>query len=347
MNSPMKLALVATGAAAGLMARRMYQHSRERDLTGEVVLITGGSRGLGLALARRFAAQKCRLAICARDKDELERARLSLVSDGADVIALICDVGKRSDIDRVIEEVTAHYGRIDILVTNAGQIQVGPLESIAVEDFEDAMNVMFWGTVYPTLALLPSFRERNRGQIVNITSIGGKVSVPHLMPYTSAKYAATGFSEGLRAELTGTGIKVTTIAPGLMRTGSYNAALFKGDQEAEAAWFSLGASLPGLSMDADRAARQIVQAVKRGDMEKILTTPANILARVHGVAPSLTSAAMGLAGTLLLPKVDTTPSNEHRQSKPGWGLQNLQSPRMRALLFLGRAAARRLNQKYA
>jgi short-subunit dehydrogenase len=347
MKSPMKLALVATGAAVGMMARNVYRRSQERDLTGEVVLITGGSRGLGLALARRFAVRGCRLAICARDKEELERARMGLTATGAEVIAIGCDITKRSEVDQLIEEVTAHYGRIDILVTNAGQIQVGPIESVVIEDFEAAMNVMFWGTVYPTLALLPVFLERNRGQIVNITSIGGKVSVPHLLPYTSAKYAATGFSEGLRSELSQTGVKVTTIAPGLMRTGSYNAALYKGDQEAEAAWFSVGASLPGLSMDADRAARQIVQSVQCGDSEKVLTVPANLLARVHGLAPTFTDAAMGLAGALLLPKPASPASADNKHSKPGWGLPNLQSPKMRAVLFLGRMAARRFNQKYA
>ena len=258
-------------------------------MAGEVVLITGGSRGLGLALARRFAARGmpgCDLR--ARRGGTGARPRRSGSQRGAEVLALTCDVTKRSEVDQLIQEVTAHFGRIDILVTNAGQIQVGPIESLVVEDFEDAMNVMFWGTVYPTLALLPALLERNGGHIVNITSIGGKVSVPHLLPYTSAKYAATGFSEGLRAELASTGIKVTTIAPGLMRTGSYNAAVFKGNQEAESAWFSVGASMPGLSMDADRAARQIVSAVKRGDAEKVLTAPANLLAKAHGLAPGLT-----------------------------------------------------------
>ncbi|MDP9053992.1 MAG: SDR family NAD(P)-dependent oxidoreductase [Acidobacteriota bacterium] len=325
----------------------MYRRSREHDLTGEVVLITGGSRGLGLAMASRFASRGCRLAICARDKEELERARMGLAASGAEVIAVGCDITKRSEVGQLIEEVTAHYGRIDILVTNAGQIQVGPIESVVVEDFEDAMNVMFWGTVYPTLALLPTFLERNSGRIVNITSIGGKVAVPHMLPYASAKFAATGFSEGLRNELSATGVKVTTIAPGLMRTGSYNAAHFKGDQEAEAAWFSLGASLPGFSMDADRAARQIVQAVQCGDTEKILTIAASLLAHVNGIAPSLTSAALGAAGALLLPKAPSPASTDSKHSKPGWGLANLQSPKMRALLFLGRMSARRFNQKYA
>jgi short-subunit dehydrogenase len=343
----MKLALVASGAAAGMAARSIYRHTRERDLTGEVVLITGGSRGLGLALARRFAARRCRLAICARDKEELERARTGLAASGAEVMAVSCDITKRSEVDQLIQEVTAHYGRIDILVTNAGQIQVGPIESVVIEDFEDAMNVMFWGTVYPTLALLPSLLERNRGQIVNITSIGGKVCMPHLLPYTSAKHAATGFSEGLRSELNQTGVKVTTIAPGLMRTGSYSAALFKGDQEAEAAWFSIGASVPGLSMDANRAARQIVKAVQRGDSQKVLSVPANLLARVHGLAPSMTAAAIGIAGAWLLPKTASPASADNKHAKAGWGLPNLQSPKMRAVLFLGRLAARRLNQKYA
>ena len=347
MNKPVKLALLAGGVAAGVVARNKLRHSRERELSGEVVLITGGSRGLGLALARRFATQGCRLAICARDTEELDRARMDLQARGAEIISVPCDVTKRSEVERLIEEVTAHFGRIDALVTNAGTIQVGPVEAVEIEDFEAAMDVMFWGTVYPTMALLPTMLERNRGHIVNITSIGGKVGVPHMLPYTSAKYAATGFSEGLRAELLKTGVRVTTIAPGLMRTGSYNAALFKGDQEAEAAWFSISSSMPGITMDADRAARQIVDAVKRGDAEKVLTTPANVLAMAHGVAPELISTALGIAGALLLPKGNRAASPDSKNSKPGWRLANLQSPKMRAALLLGRLAARRLNQKYA
>lgn len=347
MKKVLKLAMVAGGAAAGIMARKALMPPREGKLAGDVVLITGGSRGLGLALARRFARVGCRVAICARDEEELARAKTDLAKRGAQIMALPCDVTKRSEVEQMIREITAHYGRIDILVTNAGQIQVAPLESLVVEDFEDAMNVMFWGTVYPTLSLLPAFLERNTGRIVNITSIGGKVSVPHLLPYVSAKYAATGFSEGLRGELASTGIRVTTIAPGLMRTGSYNAALFKGNQEAEATWFSVSSNIPGLSMDAGRAARQIVRAVERGDAEKVLTIPANLLAKAHGLAPTLTGAALGLAGSILLPKAGLRSSAANKHSQPGWKLPNLRSPKMRALLFLGRMAARHLNQKLA
>jgi NAD(P)-dependent dehydrogenase (short-subunit alcohol dehydrogenase family) len=342
MNDRTKIALAASGIAAGFIAKNMYQRSRERSIAGDVVLITGGSRGLGLALARRFAREGCRVAICARDEEELGRAREDLEKRGSYVYALACDVTRKSDVERTIAEVTRHFGRIDILVNNAGQIQVGPVESVSVEDFEDAMNVMFWGVVYPTLAVLPEFMKRNNGHVVNITSIGGKVAIPHLLPYTSAKHAAVGFSEGLHAELAESGVRVTTIAPGLMRTGSYNAALFKGNQAAESEWFSLGASLPGISMSAERAARQIVQAVKRGDAEKVLSTPANLLAKVQAIAPGLTGDLLGFAGSLLLPK----PGHDGH-SKPGWSLANLKSPKMRALLMIGRLAARRLNQRTA
>ena len=342
MDTRSKLAIAAAAVATGVLARRMYQESRTRLIGGSVALITGGSRGLGLALARRFAREGCPVAICARDEAELERARTSLEERGARVMTSVCDVTNRSQVEQTISDVTAYFGRIDILVNNAGIIKVGPVEAMTIEDFEEAMNVIFWGTVNPTMTLLPTFLERNRGHIVNITSIGAKVSVPHLLPYSAAKYAAEGFSEGLRAELKGTGVKVTTIAPGLMRTGSYTAAMFKGDREAEAAWFSASASMPLMSMSADRAACQIVSAVKRGDAEKILTTQASLLARVKGLAPGITQDLLGTAAMYLLPRR----SGDKRET-PGWGLPNLRSTKMRALLAFGRMAAHRFNQRTA
>jgi short-subunit dehydrogenase len=342
MRGQTKIAIAASGVAAGLVAREFYLKSKEEDISGSAVLITGGSRGLGLALARRFAREGCRIAICARDEEELARAKEDLAGRRAEVIALRCDVTQRSEVESVIGDVEARYGRIDILVNNAGQIQVGPIESMTIDDFENAMAVMFWGVVYPTMTLLPSMLFRNSGRIVNITSIGAKVAVPHLLPYTCAKYAAAGFSEGLRAELANTGVIVTTIAPGLMRTGSYHAAEFKGDHEAESAWFGVSSSMPGIAMDAGRAARQIVSAVKRGDAEKILSTPANLVARLHGIAPGLSQDLVGAIGALLLPG-----AARDRHSKPGWSLPNLKSAKMKAILSLGRMAARHLNQRMA
>ena len=293
-----KAVLATAGVGFGIAARHLLKTRSKADLRGKVVLITGGSRGLGLALARQFAAEGCRLALCARNEQELERAARDLESRGAEVRAFPCDVTDRVQVSRLVDRTTTHFGRIDVLVNNAGVIQVGPMENMAIEDFEYAMNVMFWGVVYTTLAVLPQMLSRNgsaAGRIVNITSIGGKVSVPHLLPYNCAKFAATAFSEGLRAELWGKGIVVTTIAPGLMRTGSYLNAWFKGNAERESTWFGLSASMPAISMDAARAARQIVKATKRGDSEKVLTTAATVLARAHGLFPGATSALLGAA----------------------------------------------------
>jgi NAD(P)-dependent dehydrogenase (short-subunit alcohol dehydrogenase family) len=331
------IAPIAGGVGAGVAAGLLFR-SQNRDLQNAVVLITGGSRGLGLALAREFAAEGCRLAICARDPSELGAARQDLEGRGAEVVTIECDVRDQAAVERMVDQVRRHYGRIDVLVNNAGEIQVGPAESMRIPDFEQAMNVMFWGTVYPTMALLPHFRSRGSGRIVNVTSVGGKVAVPHLLPYTCAKFAAVGFSEGLHAELRDTGVKVVTIAPGLMRTGSYLNAEVKGDHDAEAAWFGLSASLPGVSMNADRAARQIVRAAKRGRAEKILTAQANLLSRFHGLFPGLTSELLGLVDQYLLPSGDNPGAKRGHQTK------TLRSPAMHAATILGRMAARRFLQ---
>jgi short-subunit dehydrogenase len=340
MNRKNAIVLAAATAGIGLTLRERFARSRESQLKGQVVLITGGSKGLGIALARRFAMEGCRLALCARNAEELRRAKLDLDRNGADVLTLVCDVTDENSVRRMIAAVERHFGSIDILVNNAGQIAVGPIASMTVEDFESAMKVMFWGVVYPTLAMLPSFLERKKGRIVNITSFGGKVSVPHLVPYTCAKFAATGFSEGIRAELLGKGIKVTTIAPGLMRTGSFVNALFKGDREAEGRWFSLAASMPILTIDADKAAEEILMATKLGEAERILTSPAKLMSRLHGIAPGVTADLLGIVAGLLLPGMG--PRNK---AKSGSRLAFIKSPVMRALLRLGLLARERYLQR--
>lgn len=272
---------------------------RRADLRGQVALITGASRGLGFLLAQGFAAEGCPLAICAREGAELERAREALEAGGATVLALECDVTDRDAVERMIEAATRRYGQVDLLVNNAGVITAGPLRNMTLVDFESAMAVMFWGLVYPTLAVLPQMIERGQGRIVNVTSIGGKVAVPHLLPYACAKFAAVGFSEGLRAELARDGVSVTTIAPGLMRTGSLLNAFFKGQQELEFAPFAVLASLPFFSIDARRAARQIIRATKRKEAERVLSLSATILARFHGLFPGATATILGMLNRVL------------------------------------------------
>lgn len=269
------------------------------SLAGRVALVTGGSRGLGLLVARELLRRGCRVAICARDGEGLERARAGLVSEGHEVLALAADVSLPEEVQAMVGHVERAWGPVEVLVNNAGVIQVGPLEVMTREDFEDAMAINFGGMLHTVLAVLPSMRERGGGRIANVTSIGGRLSVPHLLPYGCAKFAAVGFSEGLRAELAREGIRVTTVVPGLLRTGSPVNALFKGDREAEFSWFAVSSSLRLTTMDPRRAARRIVRALARGEANVTLGWQAKLAALAHGVAPGFVVDVFGVANRLL------------------------------------------------
>lgn len=333
----MKRALIVGSAVvAGAAAMALLPRRRRTDLRGQTVVITGGSRGLGFALAQEFARRGCQLLLCARNSADLEQARSHLRGLGVPVMTRVCDVTDRRQVEELIHSANTAFGHIDILINNAGAIRVGPVQTMTLEDFRDAMDVMFWGTVQTALTALPGLRERGKGCIVNIASIGGKVAVPHLLPYSCAKFAALAFSEGLAAELQGSGVHVLTIAPGLMRTGSFVNALFKGAERGEAGWFSASSSLPGISMSARRAARQIVRAIEEQRSERILSTPANLLALFHGMFPELSVAVLGLVNQLL-------PSGSEREES-GRESGLLQRPWMKALTVLGRKAGRELLQ---
>lgn len=292
----LKAAVFFGGVAA---ARAIIRRMKEFRLHGRTVLITGGSRGLGLLLAREFASQGARIVICARDHDELDVARVDLASRGAEVLALPCDVTDREQVDRMVREVRDEFGPVEVLVNNAGLIQVGPIEEMTLADFEEAMRVHLWAAIYTSLAVIPDMQARHEGRIVNIASIGGKVAVPHLIPYSASKFALAGFSEALRAELAKDGIAVVTVFPGLMRTGSAYRAHFKGQNKKEYTLFSLLNGLPVFSMDAGRAAKQIVTACKRGYPEVVLSPQAKFGAAFHALFPGLTTDILGLVGRAL------------------------------------------------
>jgi NAD(P)-dependent dehydrogenase (short-subunit alcohol dehydrogenase family) len=291
--------IAAAGIVAGITAVTLFRKRRETQFNGKTVIITGGSRGLGLVLARQFISEGARVGICARDSEELARAASELKELGGDVFALECDITDRHQVQRTMQEFEEQFGEIDVLVNNAGVIEVGPMEVMTTADFERAMNTHFWGPVYTTLAVLPGMKRRRKGRIVNISSIGGKVSVPHLVPYSASKFALVGLSEGLRAELYKDGIFVTTVCPGLMRTGSPRNADFKGKHRAEYAWFSISDALPITSISAERAASEIVAACARGDAEVVLSLPAKAAVRFHGNFPGLTADILGQINRLL------------------------------------------------
>jgi NAD(P)-dependent dehydrogenase (short-subunit alcohol dehydrogenase family) len=291
-----KIAALTTGA---FVLKSVFSGLRQYDFKDKTVLITGGSRGLGLVMAREFANEGARLAICARDEEELQQARLDLEKFGVDVLTVPCDVTNRESVNKMIATVNSHFGTIDVLINNAGVIQVGPIEVMTPEDFEQAMQAHFWGPLNTIMAVLPSMREKKAGRIVNISSIGGKVSVPHLVPYSASKFALVGLSKGLRAELMKDGIFVTTVCPGLMRTGSPRNADFKGKHRFEYAWFSISDALPLLTVSAENAARQVVAACRQGRAELVISIPAKVAVTFDALFPELTSQMLALTNRFL------------------------------------------------
>jgi short-subunit dehydrogenase len=331
------LALVAGGVGVCLAGRALLRRLNEYELRGKTVLITGGSRGLGLVLARECVRQGARVAICARDKNELESARQDLLQLGGEAFARQCDLTNQSEVNRLVQIVQEEFGTIDVLINNAGVITVGPVEEMTIPDYEEAMQTNYWAALYTTLAVLPGMRTRRAGRIVNIASIGSRISIPHLVPYSASKFALYGWSLGMRAELAKDGIVVTTICPGLMRTGSPRNATFKGQHRAEYTWFSISDSLPLLTISAESAARQILAACKRGDAEIVLSLPAKLAATLNGLFPNTISDVLSFVNRML-----PAPGGIGRQSARGSESESFLSPSM--LTTLGDKAAVQNNE---
>ncbi|MGK5631378.1 SDR family NAD(P)-dependent oxidoreductase [Streptomyces sp. URMC 123] len=278
------------------------------QLRGLSSVVTGGSRGLGLLIARELLQRGSEVTIAARDAHELEEAeRLLHRAGGRAVRTAVCDVRDRHAVRALMEEVAGRGTGIDLVVGNAGIVQVGPVESMGVDEFRDAMDSIFFGALHTALEAMPYLRRSPAGgRLGLIGSIGGLLAVPHLLPYSCAKSAVAALAEGLREEHAREGVSVTAVHPGLMRTGSHLHAHFTGDAEKEFAWFSALAGLPVLSMNAERAAGRIVTALEHRRPRLVLTPVARVGAKVHGLAPVLTTRLSTLAARLLPRPVGTT-----------------------------------------
>lgn len=290
---------LALGVGLIWAARQLVRYSRRFDVRNKVVLITGGSRGLGLVLARQLATQQAKLILVARDSDELQQAEESIAELGAEVISIACDMTNPAEVEDMIEESLNYYGRIDVLINNAGIIQIGPVENMTLQEYDEAMETHFFGPLHAIRAVLPHMQSRQEGRIVNISSIGGKVAVPHLLPYSASKFALSGLSKGLRTELLHQGIHVTTVYPGLMRTGSPRHAIVKGEHQKEYAWFKIADSLPLLTVSAENAAQQIVEALQQGRAELTISVPAKLLAALDHLFPELAADIFGITNRFL------------------------------------------------
>jgi NAD(P)-dependent dehydrogenase (short-subunit alcohol dehydrogenase family) len=315
LNKPFGVALAVLSF---VVARTIV---RRDSFAGKVVVITGGSRGLGLALARRLAQENARLAVLARDHEELVRAKTDLDRYASTVTTWVCDVKNESSVRSTIDDIATALGGIDVLINNAGEIVVGPLDAMDREDFREALDIHFWAPYNVTFSSLPYLSKSRFARIVNI-SFGGKVAVPHLAPYCVSKFALVGLSDVLRAELSLKNISVTTVAPGLLRTGSHKNAFFKGQHRKEFTWFSLGASNPFVSMDADRAAGQILDAARSRRPELTITFGARLAAMAQALLPNVTADLIKLTAWLL-PRMPIQPDDK---TFTGWESESTLSP---------------------
>ena len=289
--------LTAAGTAAGYrvathLARGGYRFG------GRTCVVTGGSRGFGLALARKLVRAGASVAVCARDADQVRRAadELARRSDPRRVVGGVCDVTDRGSVRRFLADVTAKLGPVDVLVNNAGIISFGPQASLTPQDYEDSLATHFWGPYFFTEEVLPNMKRRGEGRILNVASIGGRVPLVHGNAYTVGKHALVGYSEGLRAEAVKHGVYITTACPGLMRTGSPRHALVRGKHEIEYAGFKILDSLPGLSCSAERAAAEVLEALRQGRPEVIPPLPFAAVAAFHGVFRNFSLDLLGLLG---------------------------------------------------
>lgn len=313
---------------------------------GPVALVAGASRGLGLLVARELSRRGFRVAGLSRDGASLDRARDTMAEWGADLVPYVGDVRDAGSVSDVVAQVERELGPVEVAIHVAGVIQVGPMECFDRSHYEDAIATMLWGPINLTQSVLPGMRERRRGRLGVVTSIGGKISVPHLLPYSTAKFGAVGYTEGLSAELSGTGVTATTIVPGLMRTGSHVQAVFVGDARAEYAWFAPGAAMPVVSIDAERAAARMVDGVVRGRRTVVLTPLAKVGTRIHGLAPATTTAALGIMARLL----PAAPADGSGRGAAGTVLghdarERLSSRVVEALTTLGTRASARFNEE--
>jgi short-subunit dehydrogenase len=309
MKDSQKTILWTAAGIAGIMLAKLITHKkRDFKLENRLCLVTGGSRGLGLEIARLLVKEKARVAICARDQKELRRAQsdlneLAATYGGNSVNIYTCDVTQADQVKQMLKQLRKKSGTIEVLINNAGVIQIAPAEVMDRTEYEEAMNLHFWAPYTLMEAVLPDMQKNRSGRIINIASLAGKLSVPHMAPYTASKHALVGLSEALHAEMQQYNIYITTVCPGLMRTGSVPQMIHKGQHRKEHAFAAIAASQPLTSMNAEDAAVSIVEAIKKGETSLVMPLQAKILTAMNGVFPGLLTDMMGLLNRFL-PEAD-------------------------------------------
>ena len=227
-------------------------------ISDKVVVITGASSGLGEATARLLAERGAKLVLGARRLDRLEKLAVDITAAGGEAIAVATDVAKRADVENLIKAAQTKFGRVDVLINNAGIMPMAAMAKLKVEEWERMIDINIKGVLYGIAAVLPGMRENKSGHIINLSSVAGlRVSAGVGTVYSATKFAVKAISEGLRAEVGPEGIRVTTLYPGAVAS-----ELVGGSSDAEAG-AAMKAFYEANEIPADSVARAVAYAIEQ------------------------------------------------------------------------------------
>ena len=247
----------------------------------KVVIITGGSSGIGKACAEVFGKEGAKIVITGRNEKTLLEETQLLKEKGIDVLAVVADVSMEKDNEKMVAETISKYGKIDVLINNAGISMHAMFEELDLSVIKKVMDINFYGTVYATKYALP-YLLKSKGSIVAVSSIAGKRGLPVRVGYSASKFAVEGFMEGLRTELLKTGVHVLVACPGFTASNIRNTALSKNGS-------SYGESFrdEGKMMSAEEVAQELLIAVKKRKRSLLLTTQGKVVVFLNKWFPSL------------------------------------------------------------
>lgn len=240
--------------------------------SGKVVLVTGASRGIGRATALALARKGAHLSLVSRDKARLESVAGEIRELGGEAIVLPANISDPSLIRETVEKTIAHWGQLDILVSNAGEYLRSPVVDLQVDDVRKSMEINFYPGIHYVQEVLPHMMARKNGHIIFITSVDGKKGLPLDVPYVAAKFALTGFAEVLRQETRGSGVQVSNILPGRVDTEMIQDLRVP----------PISAKIPP-----EAVANAVIYAIEKRKAEVILPANARLLCYVNAIWPNL------------------------------------------------------------
>ena len=187
-------------------------------ISGKIIVITGASSGMGEAVARHLAGKGAKVVAAARRAERIEALVADITKSGGDAIAVPTDVTKKEDMQKLVDTAVSTYGRIDVLINNAGVMPLSPLERLKTDEWDQMIDVNLRGVLYGIAAALPYMKKQKSGHIINTASVAARLVFPASAVYSATKFAVRALTEGLRQEVTPYNIRATILSPGAVAT---------------------------------------------------------------------------------------------------------------------------------